>query len=516
MAARRRLWRGLGLALLSLALLCGAVRGADTPAEAPTANTAAKPAPAGEKPTAERQATLAVSGDRVTLDLRGVYLFETLRIISEKTGMKFVVTADLANTPLSVYLSDVPIQEALRAILSANGLYMEKMGAGDIYLVKSLDKAPPLSIAVITCKHVEAKQIEQVVKSNLSPKGQVVIDKRGNALVVRDTEESIALVRRIVASLDNPAPQVLIRSHIVEIDVNAEKQLGIDWGNGVGGPLTIAARGSAQSWTWPFARTRPWIFNTPRPGEGGGDVELKPTFVYGLLDFTGLTAALKMMEDKRVAKVLASPSVAARNDQEATIKITRHMALTVQTVFDDQGNPVQRVPIYGDVGITLVTRPWVNEDGLVTLQIEPTVSSAERSSFFEEAVDTKTRTAKTEVTVPDRAVVVIGGLLRTDQVEHNSKVPLLGDIPLVGRAFRFEGKQTQETDLVIFVSPLVMRNDIPIREANQEVSRLRQLDTSGEVTKNRTPERLLFELPGVAGADMPGTKAAGGVKGAGQ
>ena len=150
---RRRWWvRRLVLAFLSLAFLCGAVRGQNAPAPAPAA-------PASSPP---KQATMEVAGDRVTMDLRGVALQETLRIVSEKTGLKFVVSSDFADVPVSVFLREVPIEMALRAMLSANGLYMEKLSTSDIFIVKSLDKAPLLSIAVITCKHVQVKQIEEV------------------------------------------------------------------------------------------------------------------------------------------------------------------------------------------------------------------------------------------------------------------------------------------------------------------------------------------------------------------
>jgi len=471
---------------ISLALLCGVVRGQD-------AGTAA--AVAGSMPAGGRRASVVLMGDQVTLDLRGVSLLEALRIISEKTGMKFVVPGDLAVLQISVYLREVPIDLAMRAILSANGLYMERQGLGDIYVVKSLEKVPPLHIAVITLKHIEAREIENIVKSNLSLKGQVVIDARSNALVVRDTEESVDLIRRVVALLDMESPQVLIRAHIVEVESSAEKQLGIDWST------AISAHGSAQAIVAPFSSKRPWIYNTPRPGAGEGGIDLSPTFAYGKLDFTGLGATLRFLEDKGVAKVLASPSIATRNDQEATIKIVRHMALTVQTVFDDSGNIVQRVPIYGDVGITLVTKPWVNEDGLVTLQIEPTVSSAEQSSFFEEAVDTKTRTAKTEVTVRDGDVIVIGGLLRTDVIQTKKKVPVLGSIPLLGRLFSYERKVKNETDLVIFVSPLVLKDKNIDKKARQEKERLEGWESAHTLLRGRTAERSLFELPGLDPAD---------------
>ncbi len=449
-------------------------------------------APAGGSvSTGASAASVIIMGDQVTLDLRGVNLLEALRIISEKTGMKFVVPGDLANLRISVYLREVPIDLAMRAILSANGLYMEQQGVGDIYVVKSLEKVPPLHIAVITLSHIKAKEIESIVKSNLSAKGQVVIDMRSNALIVRDTEDSVDLVRRRVSALDTASPQVLIRAHIVEVESSAEKQLGIDWST------VVSANGSSQAIVAPFSKRRPWIYNSDRPGEGSGDVELLPSFTYGKLDFTGLGATLRFLEDKGHAKVLASPSIATRNDEEASIKIVRHMALTVQTVFDDSGNVVQRVPIYGDVGITLVTRPWVNKDGLVTLQIEPTVSSAEQSSYFTEAVDTKTRTAKTEITVRDGDVIVIGGLLRTDVIHTKKKVPILGSIPFLGRLFSYERKVKDETDLVIFVSPKVLKDKEIDKKARQETKRIEGWDSAKKLLKGRTSKRTLFELPGL-------------------
>ena len=137
------------------------------------------------------------------------------------------------------------------------------------------------------------------------------------------------------------------------------------------------------------------------------------------------------------AQVLAEPKILTLDNKEAKIEITEHIALAKKTTYREGGQEQTVEPIFGDIGVTLSVTPNVNTDEYVTLKVEPVVASAQKSSFFpDEAVDTRKRTAKTTVMARDGETIVIGGLERKDVNETHFKVPLLGDIPLLGRLFK--------------------------------------------------------------------------------
>jgi general secretion pathway protein D len=181
------------------------------------------------------------------------------------------------------------------------------------------------------------------------------------------------------------------------------------------------------------------------------------------------------MERDGVAKVLASPQILTIDNQEALIAITSHIAMARKTTVSPEGT-ITIEPIYGDVGVTLRVTPHVNNDDFVTMTIEPEVSSASRSAYFpDEAVDTRKRTAKTTVMAQDGETIVIGGLTRKDINETHFKVPILGDIPLLGRLFRKSVESEVDSEVMVFLTPRILGPEALKRITSQKTARLEEL-----------------------------------------
>ncbi len=201
------------------------------------------------------------------------------------------------------------------------------------------------------------------------------------------------------------------------------------------------------------------------------------------LSFADLSATIQALETKGLAKILAQPRIAVQNDHAANINITNHIAMAIKTTYDDAGNIVSREPLYGDIGVDLKTTPHITEGGDVILEVEPSVSSAAASPFFEEAVDTTKRSAKTIITVKDEGTVVIGGLLLKNTNTTVTKVPFLGSIPLLGLLFRYNHEEEVTTDLVVFLSPIILTEEKAARILQEDKTTIERIESSNTKTK---------------------------------
>ena len=405
--------------------------------------------------------------NRITLDLKDVKLGDALRLISEKTGIKFVIKPDLSEKLVTIYLPDVKGEEALDAILSMYGLDYTRKKDTEICMIEEMPDTLPLEIDAVALKYAKAKNIGEVIKNNLSPNGQVSIDERTNTVIIKDLPKNIEEIRDLIGKLDRSLSQVLIRADIVELSSEAEKELGLEWDG------DISAFGATQQTTFPFYTDKGTM------EKNTGQV---PIFTFGELSFADLSVTLKALETKGLAKILAQPRIAVQNDHSANININNHIAIAMKTTYDDAGNIVSREPLYGDIGVELTTTPHITDDGDVILEVEPSVSSAKLSPYFDEAVDTTKRSAKTIIKVKDEGTVVIGGLLLSNTNTTTTKVPFLGSIPLIGLLFRYNYEQEVRTDLVVFISPIILTDEKVakvVKEDKATIERLEKMGSSG-------------------------------------
>jgi len=363
--------------------------------------------------------------ERFTLNFYQTKLGFVLEVLSKKTGIRLVTDAQLAERPITAYLENVTGEEAIDSILKANGLYREKLKGTDIYVIKEAKEIPELKSETFFLQFAKAQDLGKILTSFLSQNGKIIVDTRTNSITIKDTPENVDEIRKIISELDKNIPEVSIEAILVELTANGLKDLGIKWT--VGGDFMGGAKDVPYPWKKTFERD---IVNPRGAGGGeGGTTDTVPQFILGTVSFQALTASLRIMEEKGEANILANPRITTLNDTPAKIKITKNIVRAVKTVYHPEtGVPISKEPIYAEVGVTLNVTPHVNEKGYITLDVEPVVSSAEPSTFFEEAVDTHERSAKTTVSVKDGETVVIGGLLRTDTTKRTSKVPILGDL----------------------------------------------------------------------------------------
>lgn len=263
------------------------------------------------------------------------------------------------------------------------------------------------------------------------------IDEDSKTLIVTTDEETNETIKRIIAELDRPIPQALINVLFLEVTYGDDTDIGTDIQY-----TAVRADGSTQDLSALFGVTDGIT-------EGG---------TFGLIK-GDLTATLKALATKTKTEVLSRPSIMARNNQESTITIGSEQPYVTNSVTSDNGGVTNTVQ-YEDIGIILTVTPHISGDGMVELEVAPEISTVLTETVkISDSVEASTfgkRSAETRVIVPDGQTVVIGGLMDDKEEETIKKVPLLGDVPLLGRLFRRTTVKKSRTELLIFLTPHVV------------------------------------------------------------
>ncbi|WP_432634842.1 secretin N-terminal domain-containing protein [Candidatus Avelusimicrobium sp.] len=315
-------------------------------------------------------------------------------------------------------------------------------------------------------------EITAIVKSMLSPVGKIAVDPRTNKLIITDVAEVFPQVENILAELDIKPPQILIEAQIVEVSKTSGLSLGFEYGGSDGAMVSMTGpkrkvdleyiKGQGvKGWNYIFP-SKDQLNSDSSSGSGSGSSSSSSSDEGedegGLLDFSAFNIVLKSLLTRGEAKYLGKPKVVTLNNKTATIT-TSTDATVGQTMSQSGSSSGEGMTTTSAerkrVGLTLQVTPQVNREGYVTLYVQPSYSDLV-SSGFDFSKDTTTRAASTLVRVKNGQTVVIGGLLTSRETDQTRKVPLLGDIPLLGWLFTSKTKSKSTTDLVIFITPTIL------------------------------------------------------------
>jgi type II secretory pathway component GspD/PulD (secretin) len=297
---------------------------------------------------------------------------------------------------------------------------------------------------VVELGYARAEEMSPVIKQYLTPGfGTIEINKRANQLIVMDTAAKVQELSEIIQVLDRKEPEVLIEARIVQVVLRDEFRLGVDWDAVVKG-----AHGLELKTAW-----------------GGVGSSGKASLAIGTLSDDNYRAVIEALGSVNKSHVLSNPRVAVINNQEARILVgtTKPYVTTTTTTPSSGPVSVSEEVKFIDVGVKLVVTPTVHPDGYITMKIRPEVSSAANSIRTGQnnvipVVDTSE--VETTVRVKDGVTIVIGGLIKDEKTRQDFKVPLLGDIPVVGLAFRNTGRTKEQTEIVIFLTPRIISGDL--------------------------------------------------------
>ncbi|KXI29189.1 type IV pilus secretin PilQ [Paraglaciecola hydrolytica] len=414
------------------------------------------------------------SGEPISLDFQDVPVRQVLQIISQVNGFN-LVTTDTVTGNVTISLSGVPWDQALDMILKIKGL--DKRLEGNILLIapteeltaretqqlqakQQVAELAPLVSTNLQINYAKALEMAAILKNTensiLTPRGTVAVDERTNTLLLRDTQTSIDEAKALVKALDIPIKQVLIESRMVTVRDNAGEQLGVRWGfsdkqdnNGVSGSLDGAD--SIASGVIPSLANR---LNVNLPvANPAGRIGLQ---VARLVDGTILDLELSALESENKGEVIASPRITVANQHEAYIEQGTEIPYVQSTSSGATSVEFKKAVL------SLKVTPHITPDNRIILDLVVTQDTRGDtvSTSTGPAVAIDTQEISTQVLVENGETIVLGGIFQQTTSDDVTKVPLLGDLPILGHLFKNTSVISEKRELLIFVTPKILTDNL--------------------------------------------------------
>ena len=406
----------------------------------------------------------------VTIHAEDAYLPGILTVLAKESGYN-IVTDPSVNTQdkISIHLDDVPIEEAINLVVRAVGLGYEIVG--NSFLIadpKKLDKEVGITPHIIELKYSDALEVKELL-SDLSK--QIQVDVSGNKLLINTSPRKIAEIKRVIEGIDVPAIQVLLETRLIEVALDIDKKLGIDWSK-LAKYTNILAE-NAEALTGGSGSV------VPDPGALG---TLPATALFNRLNednlipgkfsrqMTAFDITLDFLIKDNKADILADSKLVTLNGREATIK----MVDIVPYILSSGGVGGQVQVQREEVGIKLTVLPSVNMDGDITVKVETEVASIFEFIGPDRNIPrVKSRSSTTTIRVKDGESIIIGGLISKDRKNTVYKLPLLHKIPWLGKKlFTSTDLVDRKTDLIIQITPSVLKDNISGIPKNEAMIKL--------------------------------------------
>jgi len=436
---------------------------------------------------AQHQAPRArYTGAPYSFNLKDADLKDFFRAIAEITGLNIVLDPNVKGS-LTLDLHDVPWDQALDIVLENNNL--DKQLEGNVLRIATVDtlrqeaeaqlakaRAQALAVNVTTYTHylsyAHAKDVTPTVKKLLSQRGDVSADERTNAVIVRDIPSTIPEIQRLLIQLDRKTQQVEIEARVVAATRNFARDIGtqLAFAGGHLGTTSATVGGTGAVGTTPtqvsYTAAPPYVTIPGVTGGGTGTLAGIPLFSnLGVLSPTSgiggtifganwrLDAVLTMAESRGLLKVLSRPHITTQNNVKAIIQ--QGVRVPVVTQAQLGGPPTVT---YVDAFLKLIVTPQITAEGTIFLDLEVENTTADFSKEVQGNPTLDTQAEKTQVLVTDGGTVQIGGVMLTSNTVNISQVPLLGDIPILGNAFKHRQVSTNTQELIFFITPKIVES----------------------------------------------------------
>ncbi|MGB5709281.1 MAG: type IV pilus secretin PilQ, partial [Arenicellales bacterium] len=451
---------------------------------------------------AARADEFGYTGERLSLNFQQISVRAALQVIADFTGLNFI-TSDAISGNLSLRLKDVPWDQALDVILQTKGLAMRQKGnvvwvapAEEIAdkerqaleARQEVGELAPLVSELIPISYARAQDIAGILKSIkpvstgitqsafgsvsiseikteentlLSSRGSVTVDNRTNSLLIQDTALKLREIRELIAKLDIPVRQVQIETRIVEATDDFSRNIGARLGFSrivqdadVFGPGTADVFSGATVGSNASTRLEGTLDNTDAlsvnlPAGSLGD-EAAASYAFSLARFgSGFLSLLDLeisaLQAEGRGRVLANPKILTTDKNEAKIEQGQERQITFGSAFGTSATQGQKAVL------SLTVRPQITPDDKITLDVQITNDS------FEGVDDTiNTKRIETQTLLENGETVVIGGIYQQEDGELVTKVPFLGDIPILGNLFKKRQRVNNRSELLIFLTPRII------------------------------------------------------------
>ncbi|MCQ8895625.1 general secretion pathway protein GspD [Limnobacter humi] len=361
------------------------------------------------------------------------------------TGINFIFDKDVrVDTHISMSIKQKPMQDVLRVVLSMNQLNHRVLDESTILIypntVAKADEYQELIIRNFYLSHSNVQQTANMLKAMVKAK-DLFVDERLNLIVMKDTRDTINLAEQLIATQDLPEPEVMLELEVLEIASNKMRDLGIRWPDQISGSVTGSA-GVRGELTYDEFRN---------PSKGLVTVQVNNPLI---------TATLRQLDGD--ASLLANPRIRIKNRAKANILIGERVPVVTTTTTANVGT--SESVNYLDVGLKLNLEPVISLDQQVSMNVNLEVSNILETITRTSGLQTYrlgTRNASTVLRVKDGETQILAGLIQQDERNSAQRVPFLGDFPLLGRLFSSTSENGVKTEIVLLITPRIIRN-IPL------------------------------------------------------
>ena len=436
-------------------------------------------------------------------EFQGDDVGQVLRLLARQAKISLIVSPQIVGT-INMRLEDVTALQAIEVICQAQGYDFTQQN--NVYYVKTVAEkaAEPTQADFYTFSYARASQVIPLLTGQLKSKAAPPqVDERTNTVFYQEAKSNVSSIRQFLARVDKPTRQVMIEARLVEVNSNPTQSYGINWAGVVGSSASPKAfrYGGSNFPTLPSTVAAQTVLNpntaaqttVPRYDANGAPLQVPSgltttttqTFANGvpvlndfvrnasqglnalgsqfaILDIPQFSATLRFLNEDTDSEFLANPRIVTADNLEATIKIVRNQPVP-QLNFNEQ----TATAVFGGFqdklyGNTLVVKPSINKDNFITLSVKPEISNRVGDQVFNFAgaavsspiIDTRTLDAN--VLIKSGCTLAIGGLLQDQTSKATTKVPILGDIPILGYLFQEHLNQRSKRNLLIFVTPTII------------------------------------------------------------
>ena len=382
----------------------------------------------------------------VTLQFRDAPTKMVFEVLSRQTGINFIFDKDIKSEgKTTIFVQDVPIEQAIDLVLGQNQLARQVLSDNMVLIypntpAKQKDYQDQI-VRTFYLNTAAPKDVESLLKTVLDAK-TLVINERAGAVIMRDTPEAVRMAEKLVASVDIAEPEVMLEVEVLEISRSKMQQLGINY------PTSASISTPGKLLLNDYLHRAGSAIN-------GDTITASP-----------LTVSLDALKTTGNTNTLASPRIRARNKEKAKILIgSRVPSITSAIIPVTGGGNSQYIPNqqvqYLDVGLTLEVEPTIYADNDVAIKINLEVSSIvntiKNAATGSLLYEIGTRNATTLLQLKDGETQILAGLIKDSDTRSASKIPGLGDIPVVGRLFSDHTTDKEKTEVVLSITPRIIR-----------------------------------------------------------
>ncbi len=410
---------------------------------------------------------IILAANSLAYDTRGDIIYVMAqREYEAMYGEKYGDRKEVKTFPLK-YAKAAEVSKALNQMKTKVGKIVVDDGSNTIVVIDSPQTLAQISAAVTAIdlptstkvfelRYAKAADLKAKVTDILTKGvGSLQIDERTNKISVTDLDRRMGDITEMVTAFDDKLQQVLIEAKIVQITLDDNYKLGVDWQSVI---KKVAETSKNMSISSAFQIAASNAFGPP-----GAQL------VIGSLGETDWATMIQVLKEVGDTDLLSSPRITALNNQEAKILVGLSQPYATNTVTQTTGLATTATNLtFIDIGVKLYVTPTINKDGFVTMKIRPEVSSTTANYTYgtppTQVPIVTTTQAETSVTVKDGTTIIIGGLIKDQRTSTVDKIPFLGDIPIVGQAFQKTVKEVQKQELVVFLTPHIVTGEFDMLE----------------------------------------------------